>query len=120
MHSSLPPRGWRGRDIGAHGRDPRGAARGVPPVSGVDQGLPRWNRAPRRVTMDGVQESLDRAGAEPVTKAPGAPVLAAPKMYRRRTGRAIAGVASGLADHLGVKVVWVRAAFALLAALNGV
>jgi signal transduction histidine kinase len=70
--------------------------------------------------MDGVQESLDQAGAEPVTQAPGAPALRPPKMYRRRTGRAIAGVAGGLADHLGVKVVWVRAAFALLAALNGV
>lgn len=42
-----------------------------------------------------------------------------PKMFRRRSGRAIAGVAGGLADHLGVKVVWVRTAFALLAALNG-
>ncbi len=43
-----------------------------------------------------------------------------PKMFRRRSGRAIAGVAGGLADHLGVKVLWVRTAFALLAALNGV
>lgn len=42
-----------------------------------------------------------------------------PKMFRRRSGRAIAGVAGGLADHLGVKVLWVRTAFALLAAFNG-
>ncbi len=42
-----------------------------------------------------------------------------PKMFRRRSGRAIAGVAGGLADHLGVKVVWVRTAFALMAAFNG-
>nr|WP_020668341.1 ATP-binding protein [Amycolatopsis nigrescens] len=42
-----------------------------------------------------------------------------PKMYRRRSGRALAGVASGLADHLGVKLLWVRAAFALLAAFGG-
>jgi signal transduction histidine kinase len=41
------------------------------------------------------------------------------KMRRRRSGRAIAGVAGGLADHLGVKVLWVRLAFAVLAALNG-
>ncbi|GAA3538745.1 ATP-binding protein [Amycolatopsis ultiminotia] len=41
------------------------------------------------------------------------------RMYRQRSGRAVAGVASGLAEHLGVSVVWVRAAFALLAALNG-
>ncbi|HWD06670.1 MAG TPA: PspC domain-containing protein [Amycolatopsis sp.] len=40
-------------------------------------------------------------------------------MHRRRNGRAVAGVAGGLADHLGVPVVWVRLAFALLAALNG-
>jgi signal transduction histidine kinase len=46
---------------------------------------------------------------------PGAPS----KMYRRRSGRAIAGVAGGLADHLGVKVLWVRIGFALLAALSG-
>lgn len=42
-----------------------------------------------------------------------------PKMYRRRSERALAGVAGGLADHLEVKVLWVRAAFALLAALAG-
>ncbi|PXY32812.1 histidine kinase [Prauserella muralis] len=42
-----------------------------------------------------------------------------PKMYRRRSGRVVAGVAGGLADHLGVRVVWVRAAFAVLAAFGG-
>ncbi|WP_197320709.1 ATP-binding protein [Saccharomonospora sp. NB11] len=42
-----------------------------------------------------------------------------PKMYRRRGGRALAGVAGGLADHLGVKVLWVRATFAVLAAFGG-
>jgi signal transduction histidine kinase len=41
------------------------------------------------------------------------------KMRRRRSGRAIAGVAGGLADHLGIGVLWVRMAFALLAALAG-
>jgi signal transduction histidine kinase len=44
---------------------------------------------------------------------------AANKMYRRRTGRAVAGVAGGLADHLGVQVLWVRLSFAVLAALAG-
>ncbi|MGC7095849.1 PspC domain-containing protein [Amycolatopsis lurida] len=43
-----------------------------------------------------------------------------PKMYRRRSGRAVAGVAGGLADHLGVRVLWVRMAFALLGGLGGV
>ncbi|MEV8437037.1 PspC domain-containing protein [Actinosynnema sp. NPDC051121] len=39
---------------------------------------------------------------------------------RRRTGRVVAGVAGGVADHLGIEVFWVRAAFAALTALNGV
>ncbi|WP_232283770.1 ATP-binding protein [Saccharomonospora cyanea] len=42
-----------------------------------------------------------------------------PKMYRRRSGRALAGVAGGLADHLGVNVLWVRVTFAVLAAFGG-
>ncbi|HEX6360129.1 PspC domain-containing protein [Actinophytocola sp.] len=41
------------------------------------------------------------------------------KMRRRRSGRAVAGVAGGLADHLGISVLWVRMAFALLAAFAG-
>ena len=41
------------------------------------------------------------------------------KMRRRRTGRAVAGVAGGVADHLEISVLWVRMAFALLAALGG-
>ncbi|SEP90339.1 phage shock protein C (PspC) family protein [Lentzea xinjiangensis] len=40
-------------------------------------------------------------------------------MRRRRTGRVVAGVASGLADHLGAPVFWVRAVFAVLAAFSG-
>lgn len=42
-----------------------------------------------------------------------------PKVYRRRSGRALGGVAGGLADHLGVKVLWVRATFAVLAGFAG-
>ncbi|MDQ3402258.1 MAG: PspC domain-containing protein [Actinomycetota bacterium] len=42
------------------------------------------------------------------------------RMRRRRSGRAIAGVAGGLADHLGVDVLKVRVIFAVLAALGGV
>ncbi len=38
---------------------------------------------------------------------------------RRRSGRLVAGVAGGVADHLGVNVLWVRTAFVVLAAING-
>jgi len=41
------------------------------------------------------------------------------RMRRRRSGRAVAGVAGGLADHLGIAVLWVRVAFAVLAAFGG-
>jgi len=40
-------------------------------------------------------------------------------MVRRRTGRVIAGVSGGVADHLGVDVLWVRAVFTALAGLGG-
>lgn len=42
-----------------------------------------------------------------------------PKLYRHRTGRVIGGVAGGVAEHLGVRVLWVRLVFALLIALGG-
>jgi signal transduction histidine kinase len=42
-----------------------------------------------------------------------------PALARRREGRLVAGVAGGVADHLGVGVLWVRAAFVALAALSG-
>lgn len=40
-------------------------------------------------------------------------------MTRRRGGRVLAGVAGGMADHLGVGVGWVRLGFALLCMLSG-
>lgn len=81
----------------------------------------------------GVAPSAAPAGERDATPGPGASVESSgnrraaprgdvdgpPKMYRRRRGRALAGVAGGLADHLGVNVLWVRAAFAVLAAFGG-
>lgn len=42
-----------------------------------------------------------------------------PMMRRHRDGRVVGGVASGVADHLGLNVLWVRTAFAMLAACAG-
>ena len=42
-----------------------------------------------------------------------------PKLVRRDGGRVVAGVAGGLADHLGVEVFRVRIVFVVLAALAG-
>ncbi|QWF79568.1 hypothetical protein HUW46_02976 [Amycolatopsis sp. CA-230715] len=66
-------------------------------------------------------ENADAAPSQPEQPAPRAEPSAElagdgqPKMFRRRSSRVLSGVAGGLADHLGVRVLWVRAAFALLA-----
>ncbi len=52
----------------------------------------------------------------PETSPPSAP---APELRRDPSGKAIAGVASGLAAHLGMPVGWVRVAFVALAFLDG-
>jgi signal transduction histidine kinase/phage shock protein PspC (stress-responsive transcriptional regulator) len=41
------------------------------------------------------------------------------RLRRRPEGRLVAGVAAGLAEHLGVDVLWVRLGFTLLSAVNG-
>eukprot|EP01133_Synstelium_polycarpum_P026034 gene26034-31274_t len=41
------------------------------------------------------------------------------KLERRSGGRIVAGVAGGIADHLGIDVLKVRVAFAILAAMAG-
>lgn len=56
------------------------------------------------------------------TSPPAAPPAAQappPRLYRSSDGRVLAGVARGLADHLGVEVLVVRLAFVLLAAAGG-
>ncbi|MGV8846565.1 ATP-binding protein [Tessaracoccus sp.] len=52
----------------------------------------------------------------PNTQPPPAPV---PELRRDTSGKAIAGVASGLASHLGLPVKWVRVGFIALAFLDG-
>jgi signal transduction histidine kinase len=42
------------------------------------------------------------------------------KLYRSSEGRIVGGVARGLAGHLGLPVLWVRAFFVLLAVFNGI
>lgn len=49
---------------------------------------------------------------------PSAPA-APPRLRRCSDGRLIGGVAAGLAEHLGVEVLWVRLALALLAGISG-
>lgn len=42
-----------------------------------------------------------------------------PRLYRQQSGRVVAGVASGVAEHLEIPVLWVRATFVVLAAFGG-
>jgi len=50
---------------------------------------------------------------------PGLTADGIPKLTRRRDYRVLGGVAGGIADHLRVRVLWVRVAFVLLALLGG-
>nr|WP_308252099.1 PspC domain-containing protein [Pseudonocardia sp. KRD291] len=52
---------------------------------------------------------------QPEHPGPGPGQPARPSLARRRSGRIVAGVAGGVADHLGVDVRWVRAGFVVLA-----
>src|SRR4051812_38624717 len=77
------------------------------------------------VTMDGMTHPVPNAPG-PTAPGPAAaepPPPAAPpadrRLHRHRSGRLVAGVAGGLADHLDVNVLWVRAAFVALMAVGG-
>ena len=77
---------------------------------------------PARVTMVVVSERASEPVAlrQPVATSPTVPVRApTPPLLRLRSGRFVAGVAGGIAEHLGVRVLWVRIAFVVLAGLNG-
>ncbi|MBB4674243.1 signal transduction histidine kinase [Crossiella cryophila] len=64
--------------------------------------------------------STDRSGVGQPPVITGEATMVLPlRMYRRRNGRILAGVAGGLAEHLGVNVLWVRVAFTVLVAFAG-
>jgi signal transduction histidine kinase len=57
--------------------------------------------------------------ADPTVTAAPSGQLPVRRLYRSSDGRVLAGVAKGLADHLGVDVLWVRIAFVVLTAASG-
>ncbi len=58
--------------------------------------------------------------SQPLSAPPTVPVRPpTPPLVRLRSGRFVAGVAGGIAQHLGVPVLWVRAAFVVLAGVSG-
>lgn len=69
--------------------------------------------------MDNVQEKPRETAVTPAPERAPAEAGGPRRMYRHRSRRALAGVAAGLADHLGVRVLWVRVTFAVLAAFGG-
>ena len=66
-----------------------------------------------RVTMEAVSTPSPSVAVQPAS------ATGTPPLVRRRSGRFVAGVAGGVADHLEIKVLWVRAAFVVLAVLGG-
>jgi signal transduction histidine kinase/phage shock protein PspC (stress-responsive transcriptional regulator) len=87
---------------------------------------PVAGRAPAEATpVDRVAADTMPAGRVPAEAAPvdGAPAEHVPAervpLRRHRSGRMVAGVCGGIAEHLGVPVLWVRAGFTVLAALSG-
>ena len=75
----------------------------APDVAGPDVAVPA-------VTVVGAPPSDVAAPVRPTC---------APPLLRRRSGRFVAGVAGGVADHLGIEVLWVRAAFVALTFVSG-
>ena len=65
-------------------------------VADLSAGIPAAPPAGAGVTVDGI-----------------------PKLTRRRDFRVLGGVAGGIADHLHVRVLWVRVAFVLLGLMSG-
>ena len=96
---AVPGAGRVGIDGPARGPVAQGAAAEhapAPGAGGAAPGLPAPVRADIPLTRDGI-----------------------PKLTRSRDGAVLAGVAAGLARHLGLRVVWVRVALAVMAVLAG-
>jgi signal transduction histidine kinase/phage shock protein PspC (stress-responsive transcriptional regulator) len=89
----------------------------VPGISPMKTCTPSCDHGEVSVQVE--DRPIGSADIERATPATVAVVGEANRMRRRRTGRAVAGVAGGLADHVGVQILWVRLAFTLLAALGG-
>ncbi|HKR48324.1 MAG TPA: PspC domain-containing protein [Pseudonocardiaceae bacterium] len=79
-------------------------AAGIPPVTQPVRGRPP------AASAASLAESL-------VDRAPDGPGWS--PLRRHRSGRVIAGVSIGIAEHLGVPVLWVRVIFVVLAGLGG-
>src|SRR4051812_13710025 len=94
----------------------RAAALGDPPRSIPDPGL--------RVGQGSDPEPPGRSAWDPVGVTAG-PSIAAPgptahrRLYRASQGRALGGVAAGLAEHLGLSPVVIRVAFVALTLVGG-
>lgn len=82
----------------------------------IDNVTPRLWRASRSAASFAEQPRDGHADQGPGQATP-APEFA--RLRRQRDGRIVAGVAAGLAAHLSLPVLSVRAAFAALAAFNG-
>ncbi len=92
--------------------------------------IPGVDTRPEHAAADGAVQAAEPttadgtppAAAEPATAdgaAPAEPATEVQRLRRPRSDRVVAGVAVGVAEHLGVPVLWVRAVFAALAGLGG-
>ena len=76
-----------------------------------------------RMSTSAEQEAGISPALQPVHGQPPAPGRASDgtgsPLRRHRSGRVIAGVSGGIAEHLGVPVLWVRVIFTVLAGLAG-